>query len=100
MENLAQIVADEVRKYAADGIGMNIRFFPIIDEKHQIYAVNAVDNPVRKYAAGVVVLARIVADKVVIEDDNTDKPLVDALLQQGVPREQIILAYAGEPVPD
>lgn len=46
------------------------------------------------------VLARIVGDKVVIEEDAADKKLIDALLQRGIPRSQIILAYSGEPIPD
>jgi hypothetical protein len=37
---------------------------------------------------------------VIVEVDNTDKPLVDALVQQGIPREQIVLVYAGETLPD
>jgi hypothetical protein len=48
----------------------------------------------------VMVLARVVGDKVVIEEDATDKKLIDALLQRGIPRTQIVLAYAGEPLPD
>jgi hypothetical protein len=43
-------------------------------------------------------LARIVGEKIIIEDDKTNKPLVDALVQAGIPREQIVLAYAGEKV--
>lgn len=42
------------------------------------------------------ILARIVGQRVIIERDVTNKPLVDALMQAGVPREQIVLAYAGE----
>lgn len=38
-------------------------------------------------------------DKIVIEEDMTDKKLVDALLQQGVPREQIVLGYNNEKTP-
>jgi hypothetical protein len=35
----------------------------------------------------------VVGDKVIIIEDNTDKPLVDALMVNGgVPREQITLA--------
>jgi len=30
----------------------------------------------------------------------TNKKLVDALQQQGILRDRIILAYAGEPIPD
>ncbi len=45
------------------------------------------------------VMARVEGDKVIIEEDLTDRPLVDALLQAGIAREQIVLAYAGDPIP-
>ncbi|MCC7448721.1 MAG: XisI protein [Anaerolineae bacterium] len=45
-------------------------------------------------------LVRILADTAVIERDQNDKRLVDALVQAGVPRSHIILAYAGEPAPE
>jgi hypothetical protein len=100
MTELIDIVREEVIEYASDGVGINLRLFPICDEKRLIYAVNAVDYPQYDTFAGVVVLARIVGDKVVIEHDGTDKPLFDALLGRGIPREKIVLAYANEPVPD
>lgn len=100
MDQLTDIVREEVEKYAAGGRGANIILFPLLDDVHQTYAVNAIDYPSREEGAGVVVMARVVGDKVVIEDDGTDKPLVDALLQRGIPRSQIILAYEGEPIPD
>jgi hypothetical protein len=43
-------------------------------------------------------IVRIEGNRIIIEHDVNDKPLVDALMQAGVPREQIVLAYAGEPV--
>jgi XisI protein len=43
-------------------------------------------------------VVRLVNDKIVVERDVNDKPLVDALVQAGVPRGQIVLAYAGESV--
>jgi hypothetical protein len=46
--------------------------------------------------AGLIV--RVVDDRIIIERDVNDKPLSDALLQAGVPREQIIMAYVGEPI--
>ncbi len=45
--------------------------------------------------AGLIV--RVIGDRIIIERDVNDKPLVDALLQATVPRQQIVLAYAGEP---
>jgi sulfur carrier protein ThiS len=101
MKNLTQIVREEVEKYAGSGRGARLRLFPILDDVRQTYVVTAIDYPiVEEPAAGVVVLARIVGDQVVIEEDMTDKPLIDALLQRGIPRSQIVLAYDGEPLPD
>jgi len=97
---LKQIVQEEVEKYAAGGRGANILLFAILDHERGIYAVNAVDYPKREDVAGVVVLARLVGNSVIIEEDMTDKKLVDALQQRGIMRDQIILAYAGEPIPD
>jgi len=96
MDNLLKIVRQEVQKYAGSGRGINLRLFPSLDDEHQIYAVIAVDYPNRQHVAGVVVLARIVGDKVVIEEDTTNKKLADALIQNGIARENIILAYDGE----
>jgi hypothetical protein len=45
-------------------------------------------------------VVRIEGEYVVIDHDMNNKLLVDALVQAGIPREQIILAYAGEPVPE
>ncbi|MBK9124901.1 MAG: XisI protein [Chloroflexi bacterium] len=100
MDPLVNIVREEVGKYAGSGRGGNVRLLPVYDDERRTYAVTAVDHPRVRWPAGVVVLARVVGDVVVIEDDQTDRPLVDALLQRGVPREKIVLVYAGEPAPD
>jgi len=38
-------------------------------------------------------------NSIIIEHDINSKPLVDALVEAGISRKRIILAYAGEPVP-
>ena len=43
---------------------------------------------------------RIAEGYVIIERDQNDKLVVDALVQAGIPRDKVILAYAGEPVPE
>jgi hypothetical protein len=48
--------------------------------------------------AGIAV--RLQDELIIIEHDANDKILLDALLQAGIPREKIILAYAGEPAPE
>jgi hypothetical protein len=99
MDNLVEILREEVQKYAGGGRGANILLFSLLDDNNLTYAVNAVDYPTREQPAGVVVLARIVGDKIVIEEDMTDKKLIDALLQRGIPRDKIVLAYNGESYP-
>lgn len=53
-------------------------------------------NAVRPQKPGVVVSAQVVDDMIVIDADNTDRPLYEALMGAGIPREKIVLAYAGE----
>jgi hypothetical protein len=94
MADLVNTLKQAMTQYT--GPGANLHGFLMSDEQHQIYAVNIIDHPVRRYKPSMILLARIVGDKVIIETDNTDKPLVEALIEQGLARQQIILAYAGE----
>jgi hypothetical protein len=45
-------------------------------------------------------IVRVVGETIIIERDMNSDTLMDALLQAGIPRTQIIAAYASEPVPD
>lgn len=42
----------------------------------------------------------VVNNKTIINKDTTDRPLVDELVRAGIPRDQIVLAYAGEKLPE
>lgn len=59
-----------------------------------------VDDSAKRRPSHVVVMARIEGDYVIIEADRTDKPLVERLIDAGIPREKIIEYYAGEPLPE
>jgi hypothetical protein len=102
--SLATITRREVDGYAADAF--NARLYAVLDDEHQTYAVIIVPEdpklkPERRNT-WIVVFARVVNDYVIIEEDSSlDKPLVDALMiNGGVPREKIVLAYKGEKLPD
>jgi hypothetical protein len=43
-------------------------------------------------------IARIDGDHVYIDHDINNKPLVDALIEAGIPQNKITLTYTGEPV--
>jgi hypothetical protein len=100
MADLNEIVKDEIAWYAGNGTGANARFFKSFDEVNQTYIVTSVMYPKYESSAGVAVLVRIVGDVVVVEEDSTDRPVEQRLMRRGIPRDKIVLAYRGEPVPD
>lgn len=98
--SISDIIQREVAEY--DGPGLNAWTHYFEDMPNQTYAVVIVPSyrQSRKEKATVMVMARIVGDKVVIDEDITDRPLYKELMRAGIPREQIILAYAGEQPPE
>jgi hypothetical protein len=94
-----KIVKREIELYV--GYSFTSQSYSLIDNEQQHYAVVSLPNLPRPYPSRVVVMARIVENKVLIEEDITDKPFVNALMQNGnIPREQIVLAYSGESIDD
>lgn len=94
-EQLRKIVQREVDLYAANSLqGYTCT---IMDDDQQHYVALHIPSHPPEFLPSIIVMARIIGDKIVIDVDNTDKPLVDALMQNaGIPRERIILAYQGE----
>src|SRR4051794_30649203 len=68
------------------------------DQKH--FVVTSVGNVKDQRIVNIGLIVQFIDDVIIIDRDINNKPLVDALLQAGVPRSRIILAYAGEPVPE
>ena len=97
MASLASIVKEVVFSYASGGL--NLRTFALSNEEQGVYGVNVIDWPEHHRSAGVVVLARIEGEQVIVEEDLTDRPLVEALVTAGIPRERIVLKYT-EPSQD
>lgn len=98
MEKLTDIVREETEQYA--GPSLNATLQVVNDEARQVYTVISIGKPPANEPARAVVMARVTDDFVVIESDTTDKPLVNALIQRGIPRKKIILAYQGESLPE
>ena len=96
MDRLNELVRETVFGYA--GGGVNLKVYPVSNDALGIYAINVINYPQHDQPAAVAISARIDGDRVIIEEDVTDRPLVDALVQAGIPREKIVLAYAGEAV--
>ncbi len=96
-DNLA-IVREEIAKYAVNGI--NVQSYLTQNEDATLFAVIDLSIQDGKRFADASLIVRIDDERVIIEHDMNDKPLVDALIQAGIPRRRIILAYAGELVPE
>ena len=101
VKDLTQIVQREVADYN-NVIAWKSQSFYLQDLEHQVYLVIDLPNPDHPLVKNpaIILMARVVKDKVVIDEDKTDKPLYEALMANaGIPRSQIILAYAGESLP-
>lgn len=98
VHDLTAIVAHQVADYA-DADDWQARSFFIADLERQIFAVIGIPDLPRPFPARVDVMARLVGDKVLIEEDTTDRPLYEALVRAGIPRENIICIYRGETLP-
>ncbi len=82
------------------GKGLNAYSYLTSSDDQRVFAVVTIARVRDQRIVDAGLIARIVGEKIVVECDNNNKPLVDALVQAGVPREHIVLAYAGEPVAD
>lgn len=96
VNNLSQIVRREVQDYSGLSIGSTT--YAINDEEQHLYAVAIIPDHPRSFKSRIMLMARVVGDTVIIEEDTTDRPLVHELEHAGIPRSHIILAYAGEAV--
>lgn len=96
--NLTEIVRREVQKY--EGTSPHAKIYLLMDDDRHTYAITGIENEPVTDRAFIIIQAHIDGDQIVIDEDNLwDKQLWKALVQAGVPREQIVLAYAGEQVP-
>jgi hypothetical protein len=91
--DLTAIVRQEVGEYVWDQD--DSKAYLLENAAHQIYAALVIPNDEPQQSLTVIVV-RVENNRVIIETDLTDKPLLKALLDAGVPREQIVCAYMGE----
>lgn len=94
---LRQTVLAEMQCYT--GEGLNDFAYLTANEAGGIYTIVDIATVRGRRVVGTVLVARLDNDRVVIELDQHDKPLVDALLARGVPKSQIVLAYQHDALP-
>jgi hypothetical protein len=96
MDQLTNTLRDVLETYT--GAGLNGYSYLTESKDGTAFTVVSVGQVPGKRFVDAGLIVRILAGRIVIERDVNDKLLVDALLQAGISREHIVLAYAGEPV--
>lgn len=107
VNDLATIVRSVVADYASAHSTIPLYFAEnTSDPDNLVFMFVDVDHAPLQGAAApqsvaeLVVLVRVVKDRVIIETDKiSDKPVYTTLLRHGVPRDHITLAYLGEALP-
>lgn len=97
MDRLKAILKASLEDYA--GEALNGYFYLTADKTETLFAIISLAKISDERIVNAGIIVHIEENLIIIEKDISNKPLVEALVQNGVPREQIILAYAGEAVP-
>jgi hypothetical protein len=98
MDKALEVLKDELAIYSQNPLN-GISFLTTYEDQAQtVYAIVSITQQQGKHHTGMSMLVRLKGDCIIIERDMTNKMLVDALLQKGVPRDRIVLAYEGEKV--
>jgi hypothetical protein len=96
VDDLKQILKAVLNTYSGEGLNGYSQLTANVDET--MFTSVSVGTLKGRQFAFVDLLVRLVDGKIVIDEDRNSDPLVDDLVRAGIPRVQIILAYAGEPV--
>ncbi len=94
MDALTEILRQVIAGYA--GEALNGYSYLTSSADQQIFTVVSVGQVRGQRVVDNGLVVRVKNNRIIIECDVNDKPLVDALLSAGIPRNQIVLAYAGE----
>ena len=97
-KQLLEILRQEMAKYG--GEGLNSITYITENLTHNVFTSTTIYKDAHNPQPFVDLLVTLGGDKIIIYEDRNSEPLYEALMQAGIPREQIILAYTGEAIPD
>jgi hypothetical protein len=96
--DLKSILTEELKDYS--GEALNGWSYLLQDTEGNHFSILDVGFFDGERVTGVSLIVIVTDEHIIIERDQNDKPLFEALIDAGVPRENIILGYAGEPLPE
>jgi hypothetical protein len=98
MDTLKETVQRVLEAYA--GPAANGDVYLTISPDAQTFTLTAVGTLQGKRFINTGIMLRVEQDHILVLRDQTDKPVVDALVQAGIPKQHIILIYANEALPE
>lgn len=98
MDALSETLQSVMNGYAGQDLNGHSYLTRSVDG--QVFTIVSIGVLRERHFAATSLVARVVNDRIVIDHDVNDKPLGDALVSAGIPRQQIVLAYAGESLGD
>ena len=94
MDTLRKTLQEAMSGYT--GEALNGYSYLTHDQEQNLFTVVSVGHIGERRIIDTGLVVRLDENTIIIEHDANDKPLVDALLELGLARTSIILAYAGE----
>ena len=94
MDTLSETLQRVLTGYAGDMLNGHSYLTTNVDET--VFVIIGLGYIGDRHFVDTSLVARLVHNTIVIEYDVNNKPLIEALLAAGIPRNQIVLAYAGE----
>ncbi|MEO1290638.1 MAG: element excision factor XisI family protein [Chloroflexota bacterium] len=98
MDQIATVLKQELNKYVT--VGFKGRTELTSNQSETVFTLVTYGQIKGERFTFTSIIVSLMDETIIIEVDKNSKPLVDALVQAGIPREQIILAYIGEKVPE
>jgi len=98
MDPLKDILKQVLAGYTGEGLNGYSYLTNSPDER--VFTSVSVGRMDGKEFAFADLIVRLVGNHIIIDHDANSDPLVDALVQAGIPRNQIVLTYAGEAAPE
>src|SRR5579885_1366314 len=94
MDTLRQSLRRAMEGYA--GRALNGYSYLLGSPDMSVFAIVSVGHVQDRDIVDTGLMARVAGERIIIERDVNDKPLVDALIAEGIDRSRITLKYAGE----
>jgi len=98
MGSLKDVVHEAMSGYAVKGLNGYSEL--TMNAEQSLFTIVSTAIVKGKRTTTTSLIARVDNNQVFIDRDINNKPLIDALVQLGVPRTQIVLTNADEPVPE